>query len=152
MKQKNEIQITIDQHTIDEYCLYYFKMHPRAKKKPISAPQHPSINTYTRMSFQAANNLKQKWKDFIVWVIKALGYENLQIKQCEITYRTFFFNNRRHDLDNISPKYILDGLVESGFIVDDDFRHITKLVFECDIDKVNPRIEFVIKICDKENL
>lgn len=146
----NEILITIDQHTIDRYHHFYFANHPKARNYPIPSPQHPSINTYTRMTFHAANNLKQKWKEFIKWVIEDLGYTDLKIKKCEIIYRTFFYQNRRHDLDNISPKYILDGFVDAGFIIDDDFRHITKLTFECDIDKENPRMEFLIKTCDKE--
>lgn len=149
---ENEITIIIDNETIDRYNHFYFKEHPRAKKHPIPTPQHPSINTYTRMTYQAANNLKQRWKDFITWVIVDLGYDGLQIDCCEITYRTFFYQDRDHDLDNISPKYIFDGFVGAGFIVDDNFRHIKKLITECDIDKEHPRMEFIVKICDKETV
>lgn len=148
---ENEISIIIDSETIERYNHVYFQQHPRAKKIPIPTPQHPSINTYTRMGYQAANNLKQRWKTFIIWVIEDLGYQDMQIESCEIIYRTFFFQDRRHDLDNLSPKYILDGFVESGFIVDDDFQHIRKLTIECDIDKEHPRMEFLI-ICEKETV
>lgn len=98
------------------------------------------------MGFQAANNLKQRWKAFIVWVMNDLGLSGMMIEKCEIVYRTLFFQNRRHDLDNISPKYILDGFVEAGFIVDDDSEHITKLTLECGVDKENPRIEFLVNV------
>lgn len=143
---KDKITITIDGDCIARYEQVYFQQHPRARKSPIPSPQHPSINTYTRMTFQAANNLKQRWKSFIIWLVEDLGYSDLGIEECEIIYRTFFFQNRRHDLDNISPKYILDGFVEAGMIVDDDYTHIKKLTLECDIDKKHPRIEFFIKI------
>lgn len=142
------IVITINDDSLERYNHYYFKEHPRAKKFPIKSPQHPSINTYTRMSFQAANTLKQKWKDFIVWLIQDMGYSGLMIQKCEVFYKTFFFQNRRHDLDNLSPKYILDGFVESGLIEDDDSEHIVRLTTECAIDKENPRIEFTIKILE----
>lgn len=149
---EKEITIIIDNDTIDRYNYIYFKDHPRAKKFPIPSPQHPSINTYTRMSYQAANNLKQKWKDFIIWVIEDYGYDGMQIDCCEIEYRTFFYQDRDHDLDNISPKYIFDGFVAAGLIVDDNFRHVKKIIIECDIDKEHPRMEFIIKICDKETV
>lgn len=143
---EKQIKITIDRTTIERYEYFYFKRHSRAKNPPIKAPQHPSINTYTRMGFQAANNLKQQWKAFIVWVMDDLGLSGMMIEKCEIVYRTWFFQNRRHDLDNISPKYILDGFVEAGFIVDDDSEHIAKLTLECGMDKENPRIEFLVNI------
>lgn len=142
------LTIIIDNDCLEKYNHYYFKEHPRARKFPIKSPQHPSINTYTRMTFQAANTLKQKWKDFIIWLVEDLGYSGLLIKKCEIFYKTYFFQNRRHDLDNLSPKYILDGFVEAGLIVDDDSEHIVRLITECDIDKGNPRIEFTIKILE----
>ena len=53
--------------------------------------------------------------------------------------------NRRHDIDNSCPKFILDGLSESGFIIDDDSKHITSLTMECYVDKDNPRTE--IEVC-----
>lgn len=143
---KEQLKIIIDRSIIERYTHFYFKEHPRAKNPPIKNPQHPSINTYTRMTFQAANNLKQRWKSFIVWLIHDLGYAEKRIEQCEMVYHTYFAQNRRRDLDNLSPKYILDGFVEAGFLVDDDSNHITKLTIECGIDKENPRIEFLVTI------
>lgn len=143
---KEQVKIIIDRKCIERYTFFYFQEHPRAKNPPIKNPQHPSINTYTRMTFQAANNLKQRWKAFIVWLLEDLGYSGKNIDKCEMIYRTYFSQNRRHDLDNISPKYILDGFVEAGFIVDDNSDHITKLTLECGIDKENPRIEFLVTI------
>ena len=143
------IVITINDDSLERYNHYYFKEHPRAKKFPIKSPQHPSINTYTRMSFQAANTLKQKWKDFIVWFIEDQGYTNLHIEKCEMKFTTYYKTNRRHDIDNSIEKFILDGFSESGFIIDDDSKHIIRLTLECYVDRENPRTEVEVTIYKK---
>lgn len=101
------------------------------------------------------NALKQKWKDFICWFIDNQGYSNLYIKKCEMKFVTYYKTNRRHDIDNGTPKFLLDGLSESGFIIDDDSKHITKLTMECYVDKENPRTEITVNILikgDKRNM
>lgn len=65
--------------------------------------------------------------DFIIWFINAQGYADTRITRCELEFITYYATNRRHDVDNGCPKFIIDGLCESGFIVDDDCKHITKL-------------------------
>lgn len=95
------------------------------------------------------NALKQKWKDFIIWFIDNQGYSNLRIEECEMKFNTYYKTNRRHDIDNGVPKFILDGLSESGFIIDDDSKHITKLTMQCFIDKDNPRTEISITEVNK---
>jgi len=39
-----EYKLIIDQKLVDEYNKYYFKQHPRAKKKPIEKPIMPTLN------------------------------------------------------------------------------------------------------------
>lgn len=131
---------------LSEYEKHYFKIHTKARKKPIDKPYHPSINTWMIMKRPMMNALKQKWKDFIVWFIENQGYSNLHIEKCEMKFTTYFSTNRRHDTDNTVPKFILDGLVESGFIVDDDSKHLTTLTLQCDVDKDNPRTEIEVYI------
>lgn len=99
------------------------------------------------------NALKQRWKDFIIWLANDLGIAGSQIDKCEITHIVYFPTNQRHDSDNTVPKFILDGLVESGVIIDDNSKHITKLILQCEVDKANPRTEIIIDITDekKEN-
>ena len=92
------------------------------------------------------NALKQKWKDFIKWFVDDQGFTNLAINECEVSQMIFYDTNRRHDLDNGVPKFILDGLVESGMIVDDDSKHVKKLVMQCDVDREDPRTVLRIKI------
>lgn len=97
------------------------------------------------------NAVKQKWKQFIKWLVDQQGYSNLRIEKCEINQTVYFPNNRRHDVDNSVPKFILDGLVESGMIVDDDSRHLKKLSLECEVDIDNPRTELLIKFEEDNN-
>lgn len=141
---KSTISLMIDKDVLDTYSSYYFKQHPKAKKKPIKYPYHESINVWMIMKRPMMNSLKQKWKDFICWFVKEQGYANLHIENCEISQVVYYPNNRRHDIDNSVPKFILDGLVESGMVVDDDCKHITKLTLQCNIDTEHPRTEIVI--------
>lgn len=144
-----EIKLVIDNNTLSDYEKYYFKNHPRASKKPIDNPYHPSINTWMIMKRPMMNALKQKWKDFIIWFIDNQGYSNLRIEKCEMKFNTYYKTNRRHDIDNGVPKFLLDGLSESGFIIDDDSKHITKLTMQCFVDKDNPRTEIYITEVNK---
>lgn len=129
-------------------------MHTKAKKKPIAHPYHESINAWMILRRAMMNALKQRWKEFVQWLVDEQGYTNLRIERCEIHQIVYYPTNRRHDVDNSTPKFILDGLVESGMIVDDDMRHIAKLILECGIDKEHPRTELYIDILDesKEDL
>ncbi len=141
-----EIKLVIDNHTLIEYEKYYFQQHPRATKKPIENPYHPLMNQWMIMKRPMMNALKQKWKDFICYYIQKQGYSNLHIKKCDMKFVTYYKTNRRHDVDAACPKFILDGFAESGFIVDDDSKHVTSLLLECYVDKDNPRTEIIIKI------
>lgn len=95
------------------------------------------------------NALKQKWKEFVVWLINDAGLSDMKINRCEILQKVYFPTTRRADIDNTVPKFILDGLVESGMVVDDSYDHITKLVLEAGYDKESPRTELTIKILDE---
>lgn len=138
------IELTIDNNTLLEYEKYYFKLHPRAKKKPIEQPCHPSINKWMIMKRPMMNALKQKYKDFIMWFVENNGYKNLRIQECEMIFTTYFKTKIRHDVDNTVPKFILDGLAESDFIIDDDSKHLKSLTLRCEYDKENPRLEILV--------
>lgn len=145
MNDKN-ISLVIDENILSEYSEYYFSIHTKARKVPIPHPYHESINVWMIMRRPMMNSLKQKWKDFIKWLVDTRGYSNLHIDKCEIEQIVYYSNNRRHDIDNTVPKFILDGLVESGMITDDDHLHITKLILTCGVDVEHPRTEINIKI------
>lgn len=144
-----KIKLIIDEQVLFEYEKHYFYVHPKASKKPIDNPYHPSINQWMIMKRPMMNALKQKWKDFIVWFINQQGYSNLHIDKCEMNFFVYYKTNRRHDVDNTVPKFILDGFAESGLIIDDDSKHVQKLTLECGVDKEYPRTEIIIKIKEK---
>lgn len=143
---ENSILLVIDNNALSRYEEYYFSIHTKASKKPIKHPYHESINAWMIMKRPMMNALKQKWKDFICFFVNEQGYSNLRIEKCEIHQTAYYPNNRRHDTDNSVPKFILDGLVESGMIEDDDSKHITKLILECGTDHDNPRTEILITL------
>lgn len=138
------IKLTIDEQTLKEYNEHYFSIHQKATRNPISHPYHESINQWMIMKRPMMNALKARWKDFIVWFIEQQGYTNLRIEKCELVFTTYFSTNRRHDVDNTCPKFIIDGLCESGLIVDDDSLHILSLKLMCGVDRERPRTEIDI--------
>ena len=140
------LKLTIDRDVLERYYMHYFSIHKRAKKAPIPHPYHESINVWMIMRRSMMNALKQKWKDFIIWFVDDQGYSNLRIEKCELTFTAYYPNNRRHDPDNSTPKFILDGLVESGMLVDDDSVHLRSLTLKCDVDLDRPRTEIQFKI------
>lgn len=92
-----------------------------------------------------ANKVKQDYKDFIVWLVDKNGYSNHRIiDKCEVEYHIYFDNHIRRDNDNYAPKFIMDGVTESGLWVDDDSKHVKKLSVICDFDKESPRSELII--------
>lgn len=145
-----KIKLIFDDKTLQEYEKYYFELHPKAKKKPIEHPYHESINIWMIMKRPMMNALKQRWKDFIVWFVETRGYSNLHIDKCELSFSTFYLTRRRHDVDNSTPKFVIDGLVESGFIVDDSSNHISKITLECYVDPDRPRTEILVNILDED--
>lgn len=138
------INLIIDNNILSEYEKYYFSIHTKAKNKPIEQPYHPSINKWMIMKRPMMNALKQKWKDFLIWFVKYSGYENYNIQECDMIFTTYFKTRIRHDVDNCVPKFIIDGMVDGGLIVDDDSNHLKSLTLKCFCDKNNPRTEILI--------
>ena len=138
-----KIRLVLDNEVLSRYERYYFSIHTKARRRPIAHPYHESINVWMVMKRPMMNALKQRWKDFIVWFIDDQGYTNLRIQKCDLEFTSYYPNHRRHDVDNSCPKFILDGLCESGFLVDDDCEHLTKLTLRCGVDLEHPRTEIV---------
>lgn len=90
------------------------------------------------------NDLKQKIKEFIVWFVEDQGLTNKGIEKCSMTFVSYFKTRMRTDVDNYTPKFFLDGLVESGFIVSDDYFHVESLLLKCGYDKERPRTEIYV--------
>ena len=68
------INLTIDSDNIAEYNQYYLQTHPKATKPQMKYPYHESINVWMIMKRPMMNSLKQRWKQFMVWLIDKQGY------------------------------------------------------------------------------
>lgn len=145
-----DICLVIDTEIMKKYYDAYFVIHPKARKVPLPYPYHESINKWMIMRRPMMNALKQRWKDFIVWFVGEQGYANLRIDRCDIEFRTYYSTGRRHDTDNSCPKFIIDGLCESGLLIDDDSGHVASLTLKCFVDKERPRTEIYFTNIDIE--
>ena len=140
-----DIKLTINQNELEDYYKYYFGKYPRRSVKPIKKPIPPSLNQWMIMKRPQMNGEKQKWKEFIVWLAHKYNLQDKQIDNAEIIFTYYFPTKHRHDADNYTPKFAMDGLTESGLLVDDDFEHIRTLTICGGYDKENPRTEILIK-------
>lgn len=97
-----------------------------------------------RTSWATGANLKKKNTERVYWECMAQRLEPIN-GMAHITV-TFFEKDYRRDTDNIlgGLKYILDGLVNAGIIVDDGRKYVDLSVNPVMVDKKNPRIEIEI--------
>lgn len=141
------IRLVIDNNVVEKYNAHYFEEHPKAKKKRIEKPRHPSINQWCILPRIQMNALKQTWKDFGCWLVGEYGYSGMGLDDFDIVVTVYFETKRRHDVDNQVPKFLLDAFTESGFIVDDDESHLHSLTLRTGYDKENPRTEVEVFPC-----
>ena len=142
----NTLHLTLDNSILAKYQACYFKKYPKRKKFLIARPIHNSLNEWAIATNMKRNNLKQAWKEMIVWWMNEENLSNRGLEEFELDMRVFMPSRRRADPDNFTPKFILDGFVESGLLVDDDGVHLKKLSIATDYDKDNPRTEFIFTI------
>ena len=139
-----QLTLIFDNAKLKEYLEQYFIKYPKRKVAPIDDPLHPSINKWFIMKRPQMNDFKQKWKDFTCWVVEQYGYQDMKIDKCSITYKYYFPTKRKQDVDNRTPKFLNDGLVESGLLVGDDYNHVNPIVLWGGYDKDNSRMEVII--------
>ena len=141
------IRLQITQDDVDKYNRYYFLKHPKAKKKRILRPIHPSINQWSTVDSRITMNLlKQSWKEFSMFYCKAHKLCDMHLDDYAMEFVSYMPTRRRADPDNYVPKFILDGFVESGFLVDDDGAHMRALILRTGYDANNPRTEINVRI------
>lgn len=143
----NEIKIIINNEVLDKYFEYYFNLYPKRKVKPIDKPIPPSLNRFTAIKRIVQNSLKQKYKEFSIWLASYYKIANLNLDKVEFIYIFYFPDHRRRDFDNLmlTPKLINDGFVEAKVLSDDNGEKL-RLKFEAfQYDKSNPRVEIIIR-------
>ena len=143
----NDIKIVINNNILNEYYDYYFNKYPRRKKKPIDKPYPPSLNRFTAMKRMQQNDLKQKYKEFSIWLASYYKIANLNIEKAIMIFEFYFPNHIRRDFDNLvlSPKFFNDGFVISKVLLDDNGENLKLEFNNFKYDKINPRIEITIR-------
>ena len=93
------------------------------------------------------NAMKQEYQRKVVSAVRS-QLRGIHIDKPVKIYYTFYEENRKRDLDNISAfahKVIQDGLVKGGLIANDGWKNIVGFSDEFFVDKENPRIEILIR-------
>ncbi len=97
----------------------------------------PNWNKYIdleRGNFHAANNLKQKEKKIVRY--STIGKQYKGNYPVELIFKPHF-KDHRQDLDNFRYKGLLDGLVASKVLKNDNLKHIQKITLEPVFDDKN---------------
>jgi Holliday junction resolvase RusA-like endonuclease len=102
----------------------------------------PSNNKFSgRKNVWEYRNEKKDWEQLVAAKCTPKPSKPFEHAVVKLTY--YFKTRGRRDPDNYSGKFILDGLVKAGIIIDDSFGHI-KLELSGSYDKYNPRTEIEI--------
>lgn len=106
----------------------------------------PSLNrTLGRLNAWEYRETKKKWTEAVMWAVRAAkARPERPYSRAMVTITYYFPNANRHDADNYSGKYLLDGLRLGGVIADDDLKHITTTI-RGEIDRQNPRTEIEVR-------
>jgi hypothetical protein len=146
-----QIKIVIDNRVLEEYKKYYFEQYPKRRVFPIAKPIPPSLNRFIGMKRMSQNAIKQKYKEFAIWLAGYYKIANLNINKSIFKYTFFFPDHRRRDFDNLllTPKFLNDGFVLAGVLSDDNGEKL-KLEFNpFQYDKENPRVEIIVESEEK---
>jgi Holliday junction resolvase RusA-like endonuclease len=138
--------VIIDKEIILKYNEWYFAKYPKRRKPPIEKPIPPSLNKYIAMRRLAQNNIKQKYKEFSIWLASYYQIANLNLDKLRMVYKFYFGDKRRRDMDNLllSPKFLNDGFVDSNVLKDDN-GEILRIEFDnFGYDRENPRLEITL--------
>lgn len=79
-----------------------------------------------------ANNIKQKEKQYIKYA--TIGKRYTGTYPVELVIKPHF-KDYRSDLDNTRIKGLLDGLVASGVLKNDNLNHVQRIIYEPVFDK-----------------
>ncbi len=114
----------------------------------ITVPEHPPKHSvYTRVVFREGNVVnpafklaRKKWHRIIYEASRKSKVA--PVVPCIVHIK--FYVPLVCDIDNFTERFILNGLVYSGLIKDDNFQNVSTLIREAFIDKDNPRTEIIV--------
>ena len=117
----------------------YIEIGIKKKKK-----YYLNLNGYRNWAFILSNNLKKKYTDIVLPLLKDI--DNLD--RIKLIYTIYYPTQRNFDVDNIgaiSGKFFQDTLTKSGKIKDDNYKYIPEITYKVGgIDRVHPRVEVEI--------
>jgi len=104
-----------------------------------------NMNTYRNLHHRTSNDAKKAYT-------KLIGEQLIDLEiqtPVEITYKVYKASNRRLDKMNvisIVSKFLLDAITEYGCWEDDNDMYVkTETILPTELDRVNPRVEVIIK-------
>ena len=120
-----------------------FVMLPRKTKKAKRVSLN--MNTYRNLHHRTSNDAKKAYTKLV-----SEQLINLEIQTpVEITYKVYKGSNRRLDKMNVISvvsKFLLDAITEYGCWEDDNDIYVkTETILPTELDRVNPRVEVIIK-------
>ena len=109
----------------------------------------PGLNEYinaNRDSKYTGAQMKKTATEAIAWYVFA-EHQNLKITKRSRYLMHWYCPDKKKDPDNISAavKFIMDGLVMAGTIINDTWRYVEGYEHDYSIDKVYPRVEIQIR-------
>lgn len=112
------------------------------KHKLVIPGELPSTNDMTkanRYNRYTGGEQKKNHTEQIAWIAK--GYPRIS-KKVDLVV-TWYCKDRKRDPDNIDGgiKFILDGLVTAGVLVNDGWKNIGDITHRHRVDRDNPRVE-----------
>lgn len=94
--------------------------------------------------------MKDHWGNFMEYMVKKYNLGDLKVSKCNITYEMTYHTRARRDPDNFAPKFINDGLVKGGLLVDDSFKQIQEMKFTGRYEKGVRKTRIIIEILESE--
>ena len=144
-KSEDSITIIVDDKEFNGYRNYCEFHYPR-KKFILKDFMWSSLNVWTNQNKYKKNDIKQEYGNFIKYIIDKYELQNENIGKTSLECKFFFKTKHRKDLDNLAPKFFLDGLVNCGFLEDDSCEKLNPLILSFGgYDKENPRVEATFK-------
>lgn len=120
-----------------------FVMLPRKTKKAKRVSLN--MNTYRNLHHRTSNDAKKAYTKIVSEQLIDLDIQT----PVEITYKVYKGSNRRLDKMNVISvvsKFLLDAITEYGCWEDDNDIYVkTETILPTELDRVNPRVEVIIK-------
>ena len=107
------------------------------------------LNEYTkanRTKSYLANKIKRYQEEIVILSARSCRLEKVRTYPIGLKIK-WYEQNAKRDIDNITfaVKFILDGLVKSGYIENDSQRYVKSIEHIVCIDREKPRVEIEIK-------